>query len=69
MAEIGDGEGLTADDEGEVGYLLVREGKKGFEDAQLVHDIEGGGVDGVTAKVTEEVFVFFEYGDVNALAG
>jgi hypothetical protein len=69
MAEIGDGKGLAADDEGEVGDLLVREGEEGFEDAELVHDVEGGGMDGVAAEVAKEVFVFFEDGDVDALAG
>ena len=69
MAEIGDGKRLTADDEGEVGDLLVREGEKGFEDAQFVHDVEGGGMDGVAAEVAEEVFVFFKDGDVDALTG
>jgi hypothetical protein len=69
VTEIGDGKRLAADDEGEVGDLLVREGEKGVEDAQLVHEIEGGGMDGVAAEVAKEVFVFFKDGDVNPLAG
>jgi hypothetical protein len=69
MAEICYGKGLAADDESEVGDLLVREGEEGVEDAQLVNEIEGGGMDGVAAEVAEEVFVFFKYGDVDALTG
>ena len=69
MAEIGDRKRLAADDEGEAGDLLVREGEEGVEDAELVHDVEGGGMDGVAAEVAEEVFVFFKDGDIDALAG
>ena len=69
MAEIGDGKRLAADDEGEAGDLLVREGEEGVEDAQLIHEVESGGMDGVAAEVAEEVLVFFEDGDGDALAG
>jgi hypothetical protein len=34
-----------------------------------VHEIEGGGMDGIAPEVTEEVFVFFEDGDGDTLAG
>ena len=34
-----------------------------------MEELECGGVDGVAAEVAEEVFVFFEDSDVDALAG
>ena len=55
--------------EGELGDLLVGKGEEVFEDAELVHELEGGGVDGVAAEVAEEILVLFEDGDVVAVAG
>ena len=69
MAEVGDGELLAAYVGGELVDLGVGEGEEFVEEAQLVEDFEGGGVDGVAAKVAEEVFVFFEDGDGDAGAG
>jgi hypothetical protein len=34
-----------------------------------MHELEGGGVDGVAAEIAQEVFVFFEDDDVDAGAG
>ena len=47
----------------------MREGEEFFEEAELVEELEGGGMDGVAAEVAEEVCVLFEDGDVDALAG
>ncbi len=69
MGEVGYGEVFATDGEGEGGDLLMGEGEEGVEDAELVHELESGGVDGVAAEVAEEVFVFFEDGDVVAVAG
>ena len=44
-------------------------GEEGVEDAEFVHELESRGVDGVTAEVSEEVFVLFEDGDVVAVTG
>ena len=44
-------------------------GEEFFEKAKLVEKLEGGGMDGVAAEVAEEVFVFFEDSDGDALAG
>ena len=60
---------LAADDGGEAGDLGVRELQEAFEEAELVEELEGGGVDGVAAEVAEEVFVLFEDGDGDAGAG
>jgi hypothetical protein len=35
--------------------------KKLLQQAELVHDLQGGGVDGVTAEVPEEIGVFFQH--------
>ena len=54
---------------GEAGDLLVRECEELVEEAELVEELERGGMDGVAAEVAEEVFVLFEHGDVDAGAG
>jgi len=64
--ELRDGEGLASDDHGEGGYLLMALDEKLVEKAELVHQLEGGGMDGVAAEVAEEVGVFLEDGDVDA---
>ena len=69
MAEVGYAELLAADEDGELGDARVWEGEEFFEEAELVEEFECGGVDGVAAEVAEEVFVFFEDGDGDALAG
>ena len=69
VGEIGDGKVFAADGEDELGDSLVGKGEEGVEDAQLVHEVEGGGVDGVAAEVAKEVFVLFEDGDVVAVSG
>lgn len=69
MVEICYGKGLAAYDESEAGDLLVREGEEGVEDAQLVHDVKGGGMDGIAAEVSEEILMFFKDGDGDALTG
>jgi len=48
---------------------LVRKLEEGVEKAELLHDAEGGGVNGVTAEVAIEVSMLFEDGDVDAGAG
>ena len=69
VGEVGDGKVFAADGEDELGDLLVGKGEEGVEDAELVHEFEGGGVDGVAAEVAEEVFVLFEDGDVDGRRG
>ena len=39
------------------------QGEEFFEEAELVKEFKGGGMDGVAAEVAEEVIVFFEDGD------
>jgi hypothetical protein len=44
-------------------------GEEAIKQAELVEELEGGGVDGVAAEVAEEVGVLLEDGDFNAGAG
>src|SRR5258708_20946909 len=69
VGEVSHGDRDAADGEAEGGELLVGEVEEGFEEAELVHELEGGGVDCVAAEVAEEVFVLFEDGDIDAGAG
>ena len=49
--------------------LLVGESEEGVKDAQLVEELERGGVDGVSTEVAEEIFVLFEHGDIDPGTG
>jgi hypothetical protein len=68
MAEVGDGEGGISEDDVELLNLLMGQLEEFLEQAQLMEDFEGGGVDGVAAEVAEEVLMLFEDGDGDALA-
>ena len=54
---------------GEPADLRVGNGEEFFEETKFVQEFESGGMDGVAAEVAEEVRVFFEDGDGDALAG
>ena len=69
VREVGHGKGLSTDGDAEGGDLIVRKGEEGFEEAELVHEVESGRVDGVAAEVAEEVLVFLEDGDMVTSAG
>ena len=47
----------------------MRQMEQAVEQAELVHDLERGGMDGVAAEVAVEVGMLFEHGDINAGAG
>ena len=69
VREVGDGECFAADGEAMLLNLLVGHGEEVIEEAELVEELLGGGMDGVAAEVAEEVLVLFEDGDVDAGAG
>src|SRR5262249_33066044 len=50
----------------QLGNLLVRKLQKSLEQAELVHELEGRGVEGVAAVIAEEVGVFFQHDDVGS---
>ena len=68
MGEVRYRKGFATESEGEFGDLLMGKGEEVFEDAELVHEFEGGGMNGVATEVAEEVLVLFEDGDIVAIA-
>src|SRR5262245_55930301 len=69
MREIGDGHALVADLAAKLLQILMWPLERVFEQAKLVHDFERRGVNGVAAKVTEEVRVLLEHYNVDAGTG
>jgi hypothetical protein len=69
MGEIGDGYGEIVNDRADRGDFLMGDAQKFLEQAELVHEFEGGGMDGVAAEIAEKVGVFFEDGDFDSGAG
>jgi hypothetical protein len=64
--EIGDDAAGRAELERQMVGLLMRHLQQRIKDAELVHQLEGRGVDGVAAEIAEEVGVFFQYHDIDA---
>ena len=60
MGEIGDPDLAVADDAAQLAHFLMRARQKGLEEAQLVHDLQGRGVDRVAAEVAQEIAVLFQ---------
>jgi hypothetical protein len=69
VGEVGHEELAATDGDGHSADFGVGELEEAVEQAELVEELEGGGVDGVAAEVAEEVGVFFEDGDGDAGAG
>ena len=67
--EVGHGARDPADDGADAINLLVRQAEQRLEEAELVHDLECRGVDGIAAKVAVEVLVLLEHGDGDTGAG
>jgi len=69
MGKVADGDGEVVDGSGDLQKLLMRDAQEIIEEAELVHEFEGGRVNGVAAEIAEEVGVFFEDEDFDASAG
>ena len=69
MGEVGDGDEYAADLGPQYLHLLMRQGEKGLDEPELLHHLEGRGMDGVAAEVTQEVRVLLEHEHVHASAG
>ena len=69
MGQIRDGDGEIVNGGADLQKLLMRDAQKIVEEAELVHEFEGGRVNGVAAEIAEEVGVFFEDKDFDAGAG
>ena len=46
----------------------MRQFNKFFEQSELVHQFEGGGMDGVAPEIAKEIGVFFQYRDIDTRA-
>src|ERR1700688_101842 len=69
MGQIRDDDGEIVNGGSDLQKLLMRDAQKIIEEAELVHELEGGRVNGVAAEIAEEVVVFFEDKDFDAGAG
>ena len=69
MGEIGKDDALVADLPGELAHLLMRALEEIVEDAELVHDLERRGMDGVAAEIAQEIGVLLQHHDIDAGAG
>jgi hypothetical protein len=69
VGEIGDGDDLLAKVGLDFADFLVGLAEEVIEEAELVHELEGGGVDGIAAEIAEEVLVLFEDEDIDSGAG
>jgi hypothetical protein len=68
MAEVGYFKAGAPDNDSEGSDLLVRQLKELVQKAQLPEHLKGRGVNRVSAKVSEEIAMLFQYGYVNAAA-
>ena len=60
---------LVADLTRELAHLLMRALEEIVEHAELVHDLERRGMDGVAAEVAQEIGVLLQHHDIDAGAG
>ncbi len=65
MPEVGDGQSHLADLRVELVNLLMRQLEKLVEQSQLVHHLEGRGMNGIAAKIAQEIAVLFQHQDFN----
>src|SRR6266508_793740 len=68
MTEVGRRHRLIANLGAELPHFLVRQPEEVVEHAKLVHDLEGGGTNGVASEVAQEVAVLLEDKHVHACA-
>ena len=69
MREIGEGHALVADLTRERAHLLMRALEEIVENAELVHDLERGGMNGVAAEIAQKIGVLLQHHDIDAGAG
>jgi len=60
MGEVGEHHALLAELAREARYLLVRQLQELVEQAELIHDVQRRGMDGVAAEIAQEVAVLLE---------
>ena len=65
VGKVGDRHRRAADVAGELPYLLVGALEEVLQEPQLVHHLQGRGVDGIAAEVAQEVGVLLQDEDVH----
>jgi hypothetical protein len=50
-------------------YLLMRKFEEGVENMQLMHQLESGGMNRVSAKITEKIGMLLQHDHIHAHAG
>ena len=63
MREVSQHDKLITDLRAEFTHFLMRPPEKIVEDAQLIHQLERGGMDRVAAKIPQEIRMLFQYYD------
>src|SRR5271154_3293881 len=66
MRKIRDSDGEVVNLSADLRKLLMRTAKKVFQDSQLVHHLERGGMHGIAAKIAKEIGVLFKHDDINS---
>ena len=66
MREIGKDDALVADLSGELAHFLMRALEEIVENAELVHELERRGMDGVAAEIAQEIGVLLQHHDIDA---
>src|SRR5271154_3999395 len=69
MREVSDFEALASHNGSDSIDPRVANFEELVEQAELIHQLQRGGVDGVTAEIAKEVLVLFKYGDGESGAG
>ena len=66
MGEVGQRDGRAEDISAQLAHLLMRQREESIEQAQLVDDLERRRMDGVAAKIAEEIGVLLEHEHIDA---
>ena len=66
MREVGDPHRRVADDAAEPFHAPVRQLEELIQQAELVHDLERRGMNGVAAEIAQEVGMLLQHDDVDA---
>jgi hypothetical protein len=64
-AEIGDPHRRAAEHPVHLLQALVRQLEEAVDQAEFIHDLQGGGMHGVAAKIAEEIGVLFQHHDID----
>ena len=66
VGEIGEDDLVVADDSADLAHLGMRQLEERIEQAELVHDLQRRGMNGVTAEVAQEIGVLLEHEHIDA---